>query len=162
MDAEQSFSRDYTIDWEATEQDDDPRENAALDIIGSVIGDIARFEQDAVKVINPVAKLHYARLLKWSDKIAKDYYGRVHGEINIESCRAEIRLEVSCLDFVSEDEHSFMHYALRNADSIAIEPTPDGMIRIHMIFHYFVAVHTPEEEAEFLRESAQRLKEQFE
>ena len=161
MEIGQHFERDYTIDW-TEEEDNDPEGDLVMDIIGSVVGDMRKFDEDAVKVINPTVKRNFDRMLRWSEQMAKEYCGRVFADISVVSSRAEILLEVPCFDFIDEEEHSFMRCAMRYSSSLALEPTPDGLIRVRMYFDYFKALHTKEEHEEFLHKAAKNLQRKIE
>lgn len=161
MEIGEHFERDYTVDWSKVD-DNDPEGDLAMDIIGSVVHDLRKFDEDAVKVIDPTVKRHFDRMLSWSVKMAKEYNGRVYGDIIIDRLRAEIRLEVPCYDFFDDEEHSYMRCAMKYASSIALEPTPDGLIRLRMYFNYFQALHTAEEQAAFRQQAAQNLQKKIE
>lgn len=161
MDIGEHFERDYTVDWSKVD-DNDPEGDLAMDIIGSVVHDLRKFDEDAIKVIDPTVKRYFDRMLNWSEKMAKEYNGRVYGDIMIERLRAEIRLEVPCYDFFDDEEHSYMRCAMKYSSSIALEPTSDGLIRLRMYFDYFKAFHTAEEHAAFLKHAARNLQKKIE
>jgi len=161
MDKDMHYSADYTVDWSQVD-DNDPEGDLAMDIIGTVVHDLRKYEEEAVKVINPVVKQQYDQLLTLSDKMAKEYNGRIEGIVIVERNRAEIILEIPCFDFYNEEEHSFVRQAMEYTSSLALEPTKDGMLRFRMMFDYFQPLHTKEEHEAFLREAARNLQKKIE
>ncbi len=161
MDKDMHFSADYTVDWSQID-DNDPEGDLAMEIIGTVVKDIRKYEEEAVKIINPVVKRQYEQMLALSDKMAKEYNGRVEGKVVVNRNRAKIILEIPCFDFYNEEEHRFMRQAMEYTSSLALEPTKDCMLRVRMLFDYFQPLHTKEEHEAFLRESARNLKQKIE
>lgn len=154
------FDRDYTAEF--GEEQDSPETEKFWSAIGTAIGEIREFDGKAVKIVNPMVKIKFDRLLEWSDKMAKEYFGRVKGNIDYEEGRAEILLELPFFDFSTAEEHAFFRTAMKDTDSFALEPTPDGKLRLRMWFKYLHPIHTEAEREAFLHDAARRLQHNIE
>ena len=134
------YFRDYKREQKT--EDDSPKSKSATAIWERAMQTGFMKAYDAAmkaipKVINPLSKASYEKVLSICEEYAQRLGGTVRGEVRYNKWDAVIDLVVPFLEFSDSSELKKLKAMSELADTVTFQSAEDGWIRVHLFFLYF-------------------------
>ena len=132
------YERDYA-ELHKKQQKENELSNQIFDraINGQFFSEYQATMKALPKIINPESKANYEYVLSLCDKKAKDWGGKVKGEVRYDKWDAVIHLALPFIEFGGPEELEEMKQIASRADSVTISQTENGEVELYIFFYYF-------------------------